>query len=149
MRRLSRLLAVMLLLGAPAALAIDLWQKPADAVDQVPAANQVFRLLPPEWHDGRLRLEWDIAPGYYLYRDRIRVSADGQAQSLALPEGSLHHDEHFGDLQIYRGDLVGSLVPPPTAHALRVSFQGCADAGICYPPQQLDIVIPRPDARSP
>ena len=99
-----------------------------------------------------LRLEWKIAKGYYLYRARIKVSGESTLAELgapAFPTGLPHHDDYFGDQEIYRGDLVLPVPyarsgPQPGSLALKVIYQGCADKGLCYPPQTrvLSIALP-------
>ncbi|MFT4047061.1 MAG: protein-disulfide reductase DsbD N-terminal domain-containing protein, partial [Solimonas sp.] len=120
------------------------------APDALLPAGEAFDLMPIEWRDGALRLSWNIAPGYYLYRQRIRVEtlapSDTGVQAIRLPAGIAHVDEHFGAVQIYRGLLEASV---PTQRApraplrVRVTFQGCADAGVCYPPQTLTQTVSR------
>jgi thiol:disulfide interchange protein DsbD len=119
-----------------------------DAFDSGKSARREF--LPPDeafvfTHeapaDGRLALNWDIAPGYYLYRDKILVEglAPGTAVGdLGLPPGEAKDDPEFGVVQILR-DAVSirpTLALPAGADAaeVRVSYQGCAEDGICYPP---------------
>jgi len=92
--------------------------------------------------DGTLEVSWRIAKDYYLYRDRLKFSAAApHAASLGkpvLPASLPYEDEHFGTTQIYRDKLVVVL---PFARGARdsvtltVVYQGCADAGLCYPPQ--------------
>jgi thiol:disulfide interchange protein DsbD len=75
-----------------------------------------------------------------LYRDRISAKADSASVSLAppqWPDGEVKHDPNFGEVRIFREQAVATL-PLPTAGGewtLRVRYQGCADAGLCYPPQ--------------
>nr|WP_241696142.1 protein-disulfide reductase DsbD N-terminal domain-containing protein [Solimonas terrae] len=117
--------------------------------DLLPAA-QAFSLLPVEYHDHHLHLSWNIAPGYYLYRQRIRVEVLAPSrvglQAIRLPQGIAHVDEHFGSVQIYRELLdadVPTIGPLNAPLRLRVSYQGCADAGVCYPPQTVVQTIRR------
>ncbi|WP_058835645.1 protein-disulfide reductase DsbD family protein [Luteimonas abyssi] len=99
----------------------------------------------------RIALDWTIADGYYLYRHRTGAEAPGfPADGLRLPDGKRHVDEFFGEVETYRGRLQAEL--PGTAPAgdrvtLRVRFQGCADLGICYPPQTREIEVVLPSAR--
>jgi thiol:disulfide interchange protein DsbD len=83
-----------------------------------------------------------ITPGYYLYKDKISVSAvsdNVQLGKLALPKGKLKYDEFFGESEVYFEDV---FAPLPLARAtpeampleLEVNFQGCAEGGLCYPP---------------
>jgi thiol:disulfide interchange protein len=140
--------AALALLGASglAGAASALTRQPA--LDDLLPAAQAFDLMPVEFRDGALRLSWNIAPGYYLYRQRIRVEALAPSplalQAIRLPAGIAHVDEHFGAVQIYRG-LLEAQVPTQgalkQALRLRVTFQGCADAGVCYPPQTITQTI--------
>ncbi len=80
-------------------------------------------------------LAWQIAPDHYLYRDKLGVTdANGDAVTIIYPDAIDHSDEFFGDTQIYRQFLqlpLDANVKLP----LQVTWQGCADAGLCYPPQ--------------
>lgn len=78
-------------------------------------------------------LRWQIAPGYYLYRDRFRVAQGGQDAVLDLPEGILKQDLVFGAVQVYRQDVVVT-VPLAANGDLDVHYQGCKEDSICYPP---------------
>lgn len=135
------------LLGVTLSAAARPFEHKSSQDDLLPAA-QAFSLLPVERNKGGLHLSWNIAPGYYLYRQRIRVevlapSAIG-LQAIRLPQGIAHVDEHFGAVQIYRElldadvPLTGTLTAPLR---LRVSYQGCADAGVCYPTQTVVQII--------
>ena len=68
----------------------------------------------------------------------------------ALPKGKAYTDEFFGDVETYRGTLVGRFRRRGAAGAdsvtLKVKYQGCADAGICYPPQTRTLTVPLPPA---
>ena len=93
-----------------------------------------------------------IADGYYLYRDKLKFSIEPEALAgpPVLPPGKVKQDEFFGKVETYRGDVVVRLAlsaPAPGA-ALNVSAesQGCADLGVCYPPQQQRITLALPAA---
>lgn len=89
-----------------------------------------------------IEVNYRIAPGYYLYRDKFRftvVPADAKLGVARLPEGRKHRDEFFGEVETYRGDL--RIVLPleldgelPPALTLTALSQGCADVGVCYVP---------------
>ena len=90
-----------------------------------------------------LRVRFDIVPGYYLYRERfIFAPAPGETFQLAapaLPPGEVKHDEYFGEVEVYYGQVEAALAVQSAdalARELRVdvTYQGCADAGLCYPP---------------
>jgi len=99
----------------------------------------------------RVRLTWEIAPQYYLYRDKLAVKTGSAASvgQLVLPAGEAHSDEYFGEQEVYRDALVAT-VPVARAGgtamtvALDVTYQGCADAGLCYPPitRTLNVDLP-------
>ncbi|PPV06973.1 C-type cytochrome biogenesis protein [Xanthomonas bromi] len=157
MKSLSRWIARCALLVAPvfaAPLAV-LAPAPAQAAvteaDLLPV-NQAFALSATADSRDRIALSWKIAPGYYLYRHRISVKS-GQgfaAGELALPEGESKHDEFFGQVQTYReqlrATLAGKADPAAQTAVLQVQYQGCADAGVCYPPQRREIRVTLPAA---
>jgi thiol:disulfide interchange protein DsbD len=92
-------------------------------------------------------LNWRIHEGYYLYRERLKVEPAGDTKAVGavvLPKGESHFDEYFGEQEVYRGSLDASLsVPPSDAKnvQLKVTYQGCADAGLCYPPITKTITV--------
>lgn len=104
-------------------------------------ADQAFQLIAAESDGKVLKVSWDIAPGYYLYRKRIGVQvlapAGTRLEAPQLPKGQMVQDEQ-GSAEVYHGSLQAALHWPQGAAApqrLRVSYQGCAEAGVCYPPQ--------------
>lgn len=90
----------------------------------------------------KVRVEWVIHEGYYLYKSRIKVattSKDAQVGAPSLPTGIKKNDEYFGEQEIYHDGVVASVpVVRATGGALElpidVTYQGCAEAGLCYPP---------------
>ena len=105
--------------------------------------DEAFELQPlVRKDDGTLEVSWRITKDYYLYRDRLKFTAAAPAAlklgKPALPASLPYEDEHFGTTQVYRDKLVVTL-PAAGASAgavsLKVVYQGCADAGLCYPPQ--------------
>ncbi|MBA7853269.1 protein-disulfide reductase DsbD [Enterobacter cloacae] len=87
-------------------------------------------------HD--LNLTWQVKEGYYLYRKQVSITpAQASVGALQLPAGEWHKDEFYGKSEIYRQRLS---VPVTVNQAdkgatLTVTYQGCADAGFCYPPE--------------
>ncbi len=143
LHRLRRWLAALALLAGVPASAADV---------ALPPVDQVFVLSAQATAPDRIEVRWKIADGYYLYRHRTSVKADatfGEAR-LALPDGDKHRDEFFGDVETYRQALVGTVDGTPVAGAttttLTVKYQGCADAGICYPPQTRTLKVALPQA---
>ncbi len=87
-------------------------------------------------HD--LTLNWQIKEGYYLYRQQISVTpAQAEIAPLQLPKGESHKDEFFGTSEIYRQrlSLPVTVRSANKAATLTVTWQGCAAAGFCYPPE--------------
>lgn len=90
----------------------------------------------------KLRLSWQIADGYYLYQHKLAISSKTPNISLAklsFPKGESKNDQFFGAVEIYRKQLILEIpIQRQTATAntltVDVSFQGCADIGICYLP---------------
>ena len=129
-----------LLAGATAA-SDSLFQKKSGLPEFLPV-DQAFEIQPLEWKDGRVEVSWRIAKGYYLYRDRLKFTplapSSLKLDAPKLPPSEAHEDEHFGTMQIYRDKLVVALPMSNAAKGpvgLSVVYQGCADAGLCYPPQ--------------
>ena len=86
----------------------------------------------------QLTLSWQIKPGYYLYRQQMQiVPQHAQIAPLTLPSGEPHEDEFYGKSEIYPQDLTLPIVlRQADANAtLKVTYQGCAAAGFCYPPE--------------
>ena len=83
---------------------------------------------------GETQLYWQIADGYYLYQQRLKFDGLPAQHKPALPEGESHSDEFFGEQQVYRQGLELK-IPAGATGQIKVGFQGCADAGLCYPPQ--------------
>lgn len=102
--------------------------------------DQAFSLHVERPDRGGAVLRWDIAPGYYLYQERLRFVGLPAGSEPVLPPGQPYHDEYFGDSQIYRGSLE-VVIPTADVATLELGWQGCADAGLCYPPQtrQVDL----------
>jgi thiol:disulfide interchange protein DsbD len=139
MKRLIRLVALLCALCvAPATMsAIAPAITPASAPDFLPP-EQAF-VLQAQLRDARtVSLRWAIAPGYHLYRERLSFTGDG-VQPPQLPPGVRKFDENFGkEMETYSRSLELKLplgaATPSTAATMVVGYQGCADAGLCYPP---------------
>jgi thiol:disulfide interchange protein DsbD len=94
-----------------------------------------------------VKVHWDIAPGYYLYKDRVSVSVSGKESfHLNFPAGIKTFDEYFGDVVVFEDELKVSVPLLTTAGngkvVLEVRYQGCAKRGYCYPPQTRLIELP-------
>ncbi|MBF0628499.1 MAG: protein-disulfide reductase DsbD [Magnetococcales bacterium] len=152
---MKRLLSVLLLCG----LAV-LWLSPAWAGKFLdPAVAFQTRMRPL---DGQtVELQFTLAKGYYLYRDKVKIRLEDPPAGVTvgeilLPQGHTKNDENFGEVMVYYDELTvripvqGLASHTPGVAELRwnIRFQGCADAGLCYPPQTrlLTASDPQPEA---
>lgn len=100
--------------------------------------DQAYRMTPRLSADA-LQMDWQIADGYYLYHKGFKANWNKDEQTLKLaiqlPESKLKHDEYFGDVEVFYHQLESRISLPTTApFTIKISSQGCADAGLCYPP---------------
>jgi thioredoxin:protein disulfide reductase len=120
--------------------------------DEFLQPDEAFRFNAfPDGSD-HVKLIWQIADGYYLYRSRVKAattSDKAQLGALEMPAGEFKTDEYFGKQEIYHHELVVG-VPVARASAaalavpLKVTYQGCAHAGLCYPPITKEITVSLP-----
>ncbi len=87
----------------------------------------------------QLHIDWRIADDYYLYRHAFTGSAP-----VTTPAGIARHDEFFGDTEVYYETVSVSMALPADATQASLTFQGCADAGLCYPPETLHWAVDIP-----
>jgi thiol:disulfide interchange protein DsbD len=97
-----------------------------------------------------LEARWQIADGYYMYRDKFKFEVAGAALGAPqLPAGKIKEDENFGRVETYRKEVRIALPIQRTAGATSVTLktvaQGCADAGLCYTPQESSVSISLPE----
>lgn len=101
---------------------------------------------PSAWHDGdTLYIGLEITEDYYLYRHQFAVQSTDENTTLdapQLPEGQFITDEFLGDVYVFRDQLVFE-VPISEPHGgplpISLTYQGCADAGLCYPPETVSL----------
>jgi thiol:disulfide interchange protein DsbD len=107
--------------------------------------------------DGQtIEVTYEIAKGYYLYRDKFKFAVDGESVSLGvaqIPKGKEKDDENFGKVEVYYKTVAIRLPVERKASGalqlkLNVTSQGCADAGVCYPPQSQPVSLELPDPAS-
>jgi len=104
--------------------------------------DEAYQLAVEAEVDGALRLYWQIADHYYLYQHRFAFQledASGAVElEVALPAALGREDEYFGEVEVYYSSADVMLYPRrvPESGILSVTYQGCADAGLCYPPEK-------------
>ncbi|MBF4375099.1 protein-disulfide reductase DsbD [Vibrio anguillarum] len=124
----------------------------ASADNQFVPVDQAFPFH-AEQQGKQVFLDWQVKQGYYLYQDRISISAENaQLGEIEMLDGQPYRDEFFGDVKIYTEPLFVD-VPLLSAAAnakLIIQYQGCAKAGFCYPPETriIDLQAVASDTRS-
>lgn len=129
--RLLRALLLLACLWPVAVLAqLPLWQ--ADDDEEFLPPDQAFVLTMARGEGDHFIAQWRIADGYYMYRDKTALAVDGAPVALDKPRGEMINDPNFGDTEIYRHQAAVHFRTQAAAGDL--TYQGCADAGLCYPP---------------
>ncbi|HBX57776.1 protein-disulfide reductase DsbD [Pseudomonas sp. UBA2684] len=152
MRRLISLILLLLALPASAGLfdsrptAAPLGAALNNSADFLPV-REAFKLNLLASTADSITLRFVAAPGYYLYQHRFTFSsepADIGLGAAKLPPGEAKTDEYFGDVEVYYGVLDVELPlnnPDNRPFNLNVTYQGCADKGLCYPPETEQLKI--------
>ena len=134
MKRL--LLLVIVLVCTPALAQLKL----GGSTDNLLEPEKAFRFSARTPDEASVEVRFAIADGYYMYRERFRFDAAGSGVRLGapeFPEGTVHKDDFFGEMHIYRQDVrIRIPVQGSGAFDLKVTSQGCADAGVCYIPME-------------
>ncbi|WP_437881721.1 protein-disulfide reductase DsbD [Pseudomonas sp. LRF_L74] len=154
MRRLFILLLLVLALPISANPLDKRAAAPASPLGSTASGNldflpvqEAFRLSLADSSPTSARLQFIIADGYYLYRHRFQFRvepSDLAAGETVLPNGEAKHDEFFGDVEVYHGVLEPQIPlnnPYNLPLTIHVTYQGCADKGLCYPPQTQRIEV--------
>ena len=116
--------------------------------------EQAFQVAAQADGADAVRVRWTIAEGYYLYQGKFRFTTQTPGIALgtpALPPAETKQDPYFGEMQVYRRQV--EVLLPLTREAgsadtlaLEVTSQGCADAGLCYPPERQRLAVGLPPA---
>ncbi|MES3006990.1 MAG: protein-disulfide reductase DsbD domain-containing protein [Pseudomonadota bacterium] len=146
--RVTLLLTGLLLSGLVAAQGLPGSGSSLFAEPKFLPVDAAFSFYTSQPEPGVVVVHWDIAEGYYLYREKfgftVRSTTDTPEKLDAeLPVGIAHHDEFFGDVEVYY-DQVEARVSPETADKpviLVIEYQGCSEQGLCYPPQEREIEL--------
>ncbi|MFA7494903.1 MAG: protein-disulfide reductase DsbD [Acidithiobacillus sp.] len=123
---------------------------PAASADHFLSPSEAFVFSAKLSGPQQLQLRWDVAPGYHLYRDRIQlvVRPDNiRLSHYVLPQGVKLNDPAFGKMRVLEGEntlripfsITGKV---PSAITLTATYQGCANAGVCYPQQTKTVHLP-------
>lgn len=141
LKRLSLFTLLTFFLGLLSLSANAQWFSSSSNQDEFLPVMEAFQ--PTAWHDGdTLYIGMDIADEYYLYRHQFAVVSQTENASLGdpiIPEGIFTNDEFMGDVYVFRDQVVLEVpLEAPFSGPLNIAltFQGCADAGLCYPPEQ-------------
>lgn len=113
------------------------------AEDEILDPDVAFRVIADIEAD-RVRLDWQIEPGYYLYKNRFKANVLNTAlplEDMQLPKGKEKNDPAFGEVEVYYDQLTAYLAYTLTAQSeseieLEVTYQGCKEDSVCYPPVQ-------------
>ena len=117
---------------------------PLRAEPELLPLEQAFRLSAQVVDRNTVEVHFDIADGYYLYRDKLGFAAEQAALGTPdIPPGKMKKDEIFGDVEVHRGQLPIRLPLSASGETvtLKVASQGCADAGVCYPPSEQTVLL--------
>lgn len=105
-----------------------------------------------------VRVRWTIADGYYLYRDKFKFSVKDEEGSkigsVTFPSGKMKEDEYFGRVEVFYNSVEGAVSLERTAEGvieltLDIKYQGCAEAGLCYPPITKSVPLSLPAGSGP
>lgn len=116
--------------------------------------DEAFRPMLTALDGNTVEFSIQVAPGYYLYKDKIAAATASdrvQLGKLDLPPGKMKHDQYFGDMEVYQEDVFATLplaraTPDALELELEVKYQGCADGGICYMPVTRTLTVSLPTA---
>lgn len=108
--------------------------------DQVLTPDQAFKLTISPQDKSTVQASFTIAPGHYLYRDRIKFeSKNATIDRIDLPKGEIKKDPNFGEMEVFHQSFVAKIVLKNIPNnlqkvTLQASFQGCSEKGLCYSP---------------
>ncbi|MFG7349893.1 protein-disulfide reductase DsbD [Shewanella oncorhynchi] len=146
MKKLLSLIFTSLLLLAPLAHSEGVFGNKFDFMKGEPElmpVDQAF-VFDSKQEGNQVKLNWVIADGYYMYRDKLKFSVNGaELGTVALPKGKPHEDEYFGKQEVYYTyvDIPVGLKQADENATLTVTFMGCAEGKLCYPPTKHEVVL--------
>ena len=117
--------------------------------------DQAFALQVTVRDAHTLQASFNVTPGYYLYRDKIKFEAKGgEVKILAvnLPRGEMKQDPSFGNTEVFHRSFQAEITldRPGDAAAITLdaTYMGCSEEGLCYPPIKKAIALTLPDAKT-
>ena len=128
----------------------------AAATDELLKPDVAFKASISSDSPEKIQVSWDIADGYYMYRKRFSFKSDTPGITLGtpvFPKGKVKADPGFGSVVVYRHKMTADIPvirddPSATLVSIKTKSQGCADIGVCYPPQKKKLSIQLASARS-
>lgn len=145
--RLFTVFTLALMSALPAKAAFTLFDSPVPSTGNAPAFVPVDQAFPFNFtqQGNRVYLDWQVTPGYYLYEDKIEVVPSDNAKTgvLEMRRGQPYNDEFFGQVSIFKKPLTVTvpILAATDESILRVTYQGCAEAGFCYPPETVTVPL--------
>ena len=141
-------------LMAPAAPASKLTLGGGPTSSDFLPVDEAFRLYVTAIDGNTAEVAFQVTPEHYLYKDKLSVTAISDVArtgQLDLPAGKMKVDEFFGEVEVYHEDVFATVpiaraTPDAMDLELAIGFQGCADAGLCYPPQVRNLTVSLPAA---
>lgn len=142
------LLLCIISLSAIANTPLNLWETPnsssfSSATNEFLPVEEVFHAY-PSIENNNLMIRWTALPKHYLYKSRFKFNLDALKTSTPIfPEGLVKQDDYFGEVEVYYDEtniqipLPGGATTIPSGSRIELTSQGCADAGLCYPPYSL------------
>ncbi|NNH38265.1 protein-disulfide reductase DsbD [Acinetobacter terrae] len=116
---------------------ILLFSMTLQAQDQLLSAEDAFSFSVESNREHEAQLNWNIPQGYYLYQHKFEVQQGSQKLALKLPKATDLYDENYGHTQVYFHNVQFN-IPTEASKTYRVTWQGCAQDRICYPPQTVE-----------
>ncbi|MGL5393317.1 MAG: protein-disulfide reductase DsbD [Shewanella sp.] len=110
---------------------------------QLMPVDQAF-VFDAKQEGNQVKLNWVIADGYYMYRDKLKFTVNGaELGTIELPKGKPHNDEYFGEQEVYYTyiDIPVGLKQADDNSTLSVTFMGCAEGKLCYPPTKQEVTL--------
>lgn len=149
-RRLAGFARVLRKAAVAAAVAVSLAGAASAQEPKLLEPERAFSFSVRALDPATVEARFAVASGYYLYRDKLRFSVEPGALGAPplLPPGKMKEDQFFGKVETYRGQLVVRLAlgapAPGSTVIVKAESQGCADIGVCYPPQIQTVAVALP-----